>query len=391
MPREGEETARILVDWTARQIHDPLVRLRFLRALAPPARNPRSGRKYPKLLGLALSVLLLAAIPASLRFLHAQDRPAPASDGPPPVRVTFTETPKDLTETPTAVWPVEDKQSFEIYSNGLRIENEFQVGNRPRSYRAFPLDHPEDSTGPIQVDPVGIVFHTTESLQAPFEPEQTAVLKRVGESLLEYVRRRQAYNFVIDRFGRVYRIVREGDAANHAGHSVWADESYLYVNLNDSFLGVSFEAQTAPAAGEIRINPAQVRAATMLTEMLRSRYRIAAGNCVTHAQVSVNPANMQVGYHTDWASSFPFASLGLPDNYARPLPSLALFGFRYDSGFARRVGSRLAASAELGERQMNEQAGAAHLSPEAYRRLLRSRYSRLAAARKLAAAHAEGD
>ena len=92
--------------------------------------------------------------------------------------------------------------------------------------------------------PAGIVYHTTESLQAPFESSQNNVLKRVGESLLEYVRRRRCYNFLIDRFGRVFRIVNESDAADHAGHSVWADERHFYVNLNDSFIGVSFEAQT---------------------------------------------------------------------------------------------------------------------------------------------------
>jgi len=42
----------------------------------------------------------------------------------------------------------------------------------------------------------------------------------------------------------------------------------------------------------------------MLTDMLRKRYGIPAGNCVTHAQVSVNPSNLLIGYHIDWASSF---------------------------------------------------------------------------------------
>ena len=39
---------------------------------------------------------------------------------------------------------------------------------------------------------------------------------RLGESLLEYVRRGRAYHYLIDRFGRVYRVVAESDAANHA-------------------------------------------------------------------------------------------------------------------------------------------------------------------------------
>ena len=108
----------------------------------------------------------------------------------------------------------------------------------------FSRDDPDGSSGEKRTEPVGIVYHTTESLQAPFEPGQNNVLKRVGESLLEYVRRRRCYNFLIDRFGRVFRIVNESDAADHAGHSVWADDRYFYVNLNDSFIGISFEAQT---------------------------------------------------------------------------------------------------------------------------------------------------
>ena len=70
---------------------------------------------------------------------------------------------------------------------------------------------------------------------------------------------------------------------------------FLYLNLNESFLGVAFEAQSGPPGEEPEINPAQVRAAADLTEMLRARYGIPPGNCVTHAQVSVNPSNMRVG------------------------------------------------------------------------------------------------
>jgi len=47
--------------------------------------------------------------------------------------------------------------------------------------------------------------------------------------------------------------------------------------------------------------------------------------------VSVNPRNLRVGYHSDWADGFPFAALGLPANYALPLASVALFGFEVDA------------------------------------------------------------
>ena len=54
---------------------------------------------------------------------------------------------------------------------------------------------------------------------------------------------------------------------------------------------------------------------------------------------------MQIGYHVDWASSFPFEGLGLPDNYTTPSPAISLFGFAFDSSFEQRAGVRLAAGA----------------------------------------------
>jgi len=276
------------------------------------------------------------------------------------------------------VWQVEKTEDFETYSNGLRIENQFAVGHRPRAYVA--LSYGSDGTGgEHQTDPVGIVYHTTESLQAPFEPSQNKVLKQAAESLIEYVRRRRCYNFLVDRFGRVYRIVHESDAADHAGHSVWADESHYYVGLNDSFIGVSFEAETEAGETLSGVSLAQIHAAAVLTEMLRSRYKIPAGNCVTHAQVSVNPANMRIGYHVDWASSFPFDKLGLPDNYATPSPAVSLFGFAFDEHFARRAGVRLASGVLEAERALVSHAQAAHLSLPAYRKELQGRYLRLTA------------
>ena len=346
------------VDWSARQIQDPIWRLRYLRALTP---EPVVRKRFNplKIIGLAV---ICSILPGSAPWSHrVAAAPAPK---PAPIVYRVAATAPDA---PPPVWLVEKSNEFEAYSNGLRIENRYETENRRRSFLAFPLD---DRPGEPRTEPAGIVFHTTESLQAPFEPSKNTVLKRVGESLLEYVARRRAYHFLIDRFGRVWRIVRESDAANHAGHSVWADGSWIYVNLNDSFLGISFEAQTAAAVTAVEINPAQIRAAAMLTEMLRSRYRIAAADCVTHAQVSVNPTNFQIGYHTDWASSFPFERLGLPDNYARTLPSIALFGFEYDSAFVDRAGPRLA--------------DAAGRSLTADGRSLRARYRRLAAAMKTA-------
>jgi hypothetical protein len=271
-----------------------------------------------------------------------------------------------------AVWQVEQTGTSEVFSNGLRIDTRFTVKNRPRLYTAFERDGPSSIKRVRRSQPAGIVYHTTESCQAPFEARDTPVLQRLGESLLDYVRRKCAYHYLIDRFGRVYRVVAESDAADHAGYSVWADTDWFYLNLNEAFLGVSFEARTEPTQNGAIANPAQVRAAAMLTEMLRSRYRIPAGNCIPHAQVSVNPSNMLIGYHTDWSVGFPFAELGLPDNYQLPLPALWAFGFDYEPAWL--ISSGLAPGIRLAQRDIAQYATAAGVRPPVYRKALRERY-----------------
>ena len=376
-PDESQHT-RPWVDWSARQIRDPVWRLRYLQSVVPPP-SQSSRWKSRKTIGLVTFLVFgLVAAPLSLHMLgvaNAAPRTVPtatAPPAPPPVHLV------ELAVSPSVdVWQVEKTSDFETYSNGLRIQNQYAVSNRPRAYVAFSRDDPEATGGEPRTDPAGIVYHTTESLQAPFESSQNNRLKLVGESLLDYVRRRRCYNFLIDRFGRAFRIVNESDAADHAGHSVWADDRYFYVNLNDSFIGISFEAQTGSGENATSVGNAQVRTAAMLTEMLRSRYKIPGQNCVTHAQVSVNPSNMQIGYHVDWASSFPFEKLGLPDNYATPSPAVSLFGFAFDASFEQRAGVRLAAGALEADRGLLERANSAHLSLDAYRKALHRCYLKI--------------
>jgi hypothetical protein len=360
--------SRPWVDWCAGRIGDPVLRLRFLRAVSP--REPALAKKTcPPLRYLALSLVPVLA----LVFVSVRGRSHAAASAAAPPRIAERSAPKESGTVPQ-VWQVETSANSETYSNGLRIDTRFVVKNHFRSYRLFPAVPDNRGPGIAGSKPLGIVFHTTESRQAPFEEQANGVLRRIGESLLEYVQRKRAYNFLIDRFGRVYRIVVESDSANHAGFSVWSDEQWLYVNLNESFLGVSFEAETKPEQIEAEVSPAQLHAAAVLTEMLRSRYGIAGSNCVTHAQVSVNPSNMRLGYHTDWASSFPFAALGLPDNYRQPEPALSAFGFEADPQFLRTAGPRLAASVNLAEEQLAERARIAGLSIRSYRERLRRLY-----------------
>lgn len=371
-PEKPARYSRKWVDWYAGHINDPVLRLRFLQHTAPRLRFQLFLRRW----WLVFALTAVAALPAGYYFPRMKSSlvsevAAPASPPPPAAVLEPAAAPADR---PQDVWQVEKTASSETYSNGLRIDNRFAVSNHPRAYLAFPADRPGESEGVRRTEPMGIVFHTTESRLAPFEADQNGVLKKIGESLLEYVRRKRAYHFLIDRFGRVYRVVAETDAANHAGNSVWADDQWLYVNLNQSFLSISIEAGTQPGHVQAEMSPAQLHSAAMLTEVLRARYHIAAANCVTHAQVSVNPSNRQVGYHTDWASSFPFEQMGLPDNYTQPLPALWAFGFEYNPEVLHWAGSRIAAGIQLGEERLGRQAGEAGVSAHAYRKSLQKRY-----------------
>jgi len=293
---------------------------------------------------------------------------------PPAATASLSEVATGARTQADTVWMVETGPRFDLYSNGLRVENEFLTSNSPRGYLAFPCDQLGSGPGQWRTDPAGIVFHTTESHIAPFEENQNQTLKRAGEGLLEYVRRRKSYHFVIDRFGRVFRVVAEADSANHAGNSVWADRRWVYLNLNESFFGVAFEAQTGQKSERERVNAAQVYAARILTEMLRARYRIDASNCVAHAQVSVNPGNRRAGYHADWAAGLPFADLGLTNNYSHPLPSMTLFGFEPDAALSAAGGVALGKGLEASENMLRDDAAGRGLPPDRYRAALQKKY-----------------
>jgi hypothetical protein len=368
MPVQRQLAHNPWLERIAERIDDPVRRLRFLKIATPQIRVRPVGRSP---LGVRLLLIpALAAALASIFFLMRAPAKARPPLSPPRARPPAAPGPGQ----PYEVWQVEKTASSETYSNGLWIDDRYAVPNHPRGYLAFPANR-ADAPAVRRCDPAGIVFHTTESSQAAFSPEDNGTLRRIGESLLDYVRRKRAYHFVIDRFGRVHRVVAEGDAANHAGFSVWADQQWFYVNLNESFLGVSFEAQTDPQGGAA-IGLAQVRAGAMLVEMLRSRYRIPAANCVTHAQVSVNPSNMQAGYHKDWAFGFPFDQVGLPDNYARDLPSMWAFGFQYASGPADTAELGVYAGAARTEERIKEKASEAGIGLAAYRKSLQKRFQR---------------
>jgi len=379
MPGTGQRPSAVLrtvVGWQARRIADPVARLRFLRhtvgdrcALDP--RQPAGRefyRRHRRLLILAAGLALLVPAGSVTTASRLLRRPVPAT--------------ADQPETYPHVWRVEQSPEAEIFSNGLRVERQYETAGEPRRYVVFPRGREDQSHSEERSAPAGIVFHTTESAQSEFSESHAKRLRIIGAALLDYIRKEQAYHYVVDRFGRVWRVVRDSDVAAHAGYSVWADRQNTYVNLNRAFLGVSVEGWTASEGDNAATTPAQVHALRLLTEMLRSSYRLSAANCVTHAQVSVNPDNMQAGYHYDWAAGFPYTAIGLPDNYAVPAPSLELFGFGYDPALIRATGATYWRGLVLGEESLRQGATAHGLSISAWRQLLKARYRQALATMK---------
>jgi hypothetical protein len=426
------------IEWRAQWIRDPAHRLQFLRRnLGERTQADRSATRQWVPLGktvivLAIGVALLCGAGfwgswfwGSLRHMTTAAAKTTTVFKTPTVLLSNApaggaigtvaaqpSTANDLPEPVGQVWLVQATPQFDLYSNGLRIEERYATSTAPRRYIAFAA---EGNTriglgAELRSEPAGIVYHTTESHLAPFEEDQNQSLRRAGEGLLEYASRRRAYHFVIDRFGRVFRIVRESDYANHAGNSVWADERWIYINLNQSFLGVAFEASSAAGsavgsaavsaasneagassgAGASPVNAAQIYAGRILTEMLRDRYDIPGSNCVAHAQVSVNPANHRIGYHLDWASGLPFARLGLPDNYKLELPSVEFFGFQGNpevtgggvssvahgaaQGMAQGMTQGMAQGLNAAAAHVRRAAAAQNLPLERYRAKLQKRY-----------------
>ena len=364
------------LDQRAHKIQDPVERLRYLReemqALESEGRPDRFRQgmmrqwRWVSATGLAILAILATGRPSG----EAQTAPTERHEAAPSRTNPAALQSGSALQAPSRIWRVDRSGNLETYSNGLRVDVTFAGPNQARGhYPVFPL---EGGSEPLrhQDVPAGIVFHTTESNLADFDETQNARLKALDRNLLEVVSQEHAYHYVIDRFGRVFRVVEETDIANHSGHSIWADSTGIYVNLNDSFLAVSFEGQTGQPDS---ITSAQIQAGRMLTEMLRSKYSIPGGNCVTHAQVSVSGVNTHIGVHYDWASQFPFAEVGLPDNYAEPLPSMTAFGFEYDSAFTKATGGRWK-GLDLAEAQVARQAALAGLPVARFRAILQHRY-----------------
>lgn len=240
------------------------------------------------------------------------------------------------------VWLAEKTATDEFYSNGARILTEYETGGAKRGFYRFELEKLSKNGDDYELlaKPVGIVYHLTESDLLPFSDQYNKSLIRTSEELLDYARRHKLYNYIIDRFGRIFRIVRDEEVAYHAGNSIWSDSRQAYVNLNASFIGISFEGKSGAAKGADGINEAQIYAARVLTAVLRSKYQINDANCTTHGLVSTNPSSRLLGHHTDWVANFPFEAVGLTNKYNAELLAVSRFGFAYDQSYLTAAGGK---------------------------------------------------
>jgi hypothetical protein len=335
-------------------------------ALDPPPRHspPLPGRTR-RALNVA-GVLLVAAAGLALASYPRPRRSPPlaaASPRPTPASVATFDPLRGV--EPARIWMVDSGPEFELYSNGLRIDTTWAVAGEPRRYRVFELGK---GMGTEVLDrPVGIVYHTSESDIWPLEESFNEKLRDSSQNLLRYLKRNKVYHYLIDRFGQVFRVVEETSKANHAGASVWSVGDHVYLNLNGPTIGVSFESRWEGGRA-LPITRAQFEAGRSLTDYLRDKWAIEAAMCVTHGLASVNPRKHLIGHHLDWARGFPFEALGLPDQYRRASPAVALFGFGYDEQFLAAMGGEPWPGVAAAEEEIESAAAAAGRSAEELRR-----------------------
>ncbi len=289
------------------------------------------------------------------------------------------------------IWLVDQGTDWELYSNGLRIITAHVVDNLPRLYYRFPNNAPgakkkERITNRI----AGILYHSTESDLHPFLPEMNQSIKKNSRRLIRYVKRQKCYNYLIDRFGQVFRVVRDDHAAFHAGNSLWSDEDSTFLNLNHAFIGISFEARdfekvALPKKKVLKIadgntstiNAAQKRSGRALTDWLRVKYRIPETNCVPHGLASINPEHKLIGYHLDLAVKFPYPAFALNDKNLLPLPSMTRYGFSYDKYFVRVFEGNLWPGIRSAEALVKKRAAKLKISPRRLKRRLNKRFDKL--------------
>jgi hypothetical protein len=295
----------------------------------------------------------------------AASAPSP-SPTPNPANDIFTQTEK--------IFLYKNDGAYEKWSNGCVISTKYETNNHSRAYYTIPRG--VESDGEQKSDKIaGILYHTPESYMIEFDERNSRALQVGSRGLLEHVQKYKKYNYMIDRFGEIYRIVRDDQTAYHAGDSLWADDKNTYVLLNESFIGVCFESKFEGASSlEDILTPAQIRNGRLLTDVLRTKYNIDDANCTTHGLVAVDPDKMLIARHHDWVRFFPFDKMGLSDKYKIQPPNMIDYGFTYDNDVMAKIGNQLWEGATTSGEEFKKRAERARISPDDLRQRMRDRY-----------------
>ncbi|HKX33054.1 MAG TPA: peptidoglycan recognition family protein [Blastocatellia bacterium] len=285
-----------------------------------------------------------------------------------------TPTPTPLKYRDERIWMVEKSNDEEHYSNGARIFTKYETDNHRRGYYLIPRGSDTDGDQ-LRREVVGIVYHTSESDIVSFTADNNDLIQRRSQGLANYIKREKLYNYLIDRYGGIYRVVRDDQAANHAGYSVWADNKYTYVRLNESFIGVCFESTVNAGPAEQALTPAQIDAGRQLTNVLRKKYNIDDVNCTAHGLVSVNPNTMLIAFHHDWARNFPWEEMGLSDKYKIKPANVSEYGFTYDDEVVAKLGGEIWEGAKVADQEFKKRAERERVDPDTLRRKLLDRFT----------------
>jgi hypothetical protein len=211
-------------------------------ALDPPRRSrPPLPRRARRVVNAAALLVVTAAGLALASYPRSKPAPAAAPKAPAALPAAESLDPLPRGVAPARIWMADSGPGFEMYSNGLRIDTTYAVTGEPRRYRVFEVGRGMGTE--VHDRPVGIVFHTSESDIWPLEESFNEKLRDSSQNLLHYLKKNHVYHYLIDRFGRVFRVVEETGKANHAGMSVWSAGSRVYLNLNGPTIGVSFETR----------------------------------------------------------------------------------------------------------------------------------------------------
>lgn len=298
----------------------------------------------------------------------------------------------------TTIWMVEKTADSEFYSNGLRIYTAQSTDNVPRAYYRVILNEkgePVIDRGAPTSAIAGILYHASESDVYEFSPEMSQNIREYSRLLSRYLRKRKAYHYFIDRFGQVFRLVREDQAAFHAGNSIWVDADIAYIDLNQAFIGICFEGRdfvsvdpevdlsgegTTPHIAPMpksSITEAQLISGKELTDWLRVKYGIAQHNCVPHGLASVNPYDMLIGHHLDLSFGFPFDLYGLNDKYNESIPAMTTFGFSYNNYFVEILKDKIWPGIDVSENQLQHRAEAENMTKADLRNRLKAGFVQL--------------